>query len=120
LKNDGTVDTNTYLTAHQSLSGYIQTSNTAVLIKNDGTIDTNTYLTSAPVTSVNGQTGAVSLTIPTVPSNETATSGGSTLSVVTTGEKYTWNNKANIWTGTQAQYTALSPNYDANTIYIIS
>jgi len=38
-------------------------------------------------------------TIPTVPSNETAISGGSTLSVVTTGEKYTWNNKANIWTG---------------------
>lgn len=27
LKNDGTVDTNTYLTSHQSLSGYEQTSN---------------------------------------------------------------------------------------------
>jgi hypothetical protein len=40
--------------------------------------------------------------IPTVPSNETAVSGGSTLSLVTTGEKYTWNNKANVWRGTQA------------------
>lgn len=30
------------------------------------------YLTSAPVTSVNGQTGAVSLTIPTVPTNVSA------------------------------------------------
>jgi hypothetical protein len=59
-------------------------------------------------------------TIPTVPSNETASSGGTTLSVVTTGEKYTWNNKANVWSGTQAQYTALSPNYDSNTIYIIT
>jgi hypothetical protein len=59
-------------------------------------------------------------TIPTVPSNETASSGGNTLSVVTTGEKYTWNNKANIWSGTQAQYDALSPNYDSNTIYIIT
>ena len=39
------------------------------LVKNDGTIDTSTYLTTAPVTSVNGQTGAVSLSIPTVPSN---------------------------------------------------
>ena len=59
-------------------------------------------------------------TIPTVPANETATNGGSTLSVVTTGEKYTWNNKASVWSGTQAQYTALSPNYDNNTIYIIT
>ena len=59
-------------------------------------------------------------TIPTVPSNETATLGGSTLSVVTTGDKYNWNNKASIWSGTQAQYDALSPNYDSNTIYIIT
>jgi len=34
-----------YLTQHQSLSDYIQKSQTAGLIKNDGTIDTNTYLT---------------------------------------------------------------------------
>jgi hypothetical protein len=59
-------------------------------------------------------------TIPTVPSNETAASGGSTLSVVTTGDKYNWNNKASIWSGTQAQYDALSPNYDSNIIYIIT
>ena len=57
-------------------------------------------------------------TIPTVPSNETAASGGTALSVVTTGEKYTWNNKANIWRGTQAQYVQLTP--DDNTIYIIT
>ena len=57
-------------------------------------------------------------TIPTVPSSETAVSGGSTLSLVTTGEKYTWNNKANIWRGTQAEYDLLTP--DNNTIYIIT
>ena len=45
LKNDGTVDTNVYLTEHQSLTDYIQKNQTAGLIKNDGTIDTNTYLT---------------------------------------------------------------------------
>jgi len=39
-------------------------------------------------------------TIPSVPSNENAASGGLTLSLVTTGEKYDWNNKANIWRGT--------------------
>ena len=46
VKNDGTIDTNTYLTEHQSLSNYIQKNNTEGLVKNDGTIDTNTYLTS--------------------------------------------------------------------------
>ena len=106
MKNDGSVDTNTYLTSHQDISGkadkvtsatngnfaaldsngnltdsghkhsdyltshqdlsnYVQKSNTTGLLKNDGSVDTNTYLTSAPVTSVNGQTGAVSLSIPT-------------------------------------------------------
>lgn len=34
-----------YLTQHQSLSDYVQKSQTAGLIKNDGTIDTNIYLT---------------------------------------------------------------------------
>lgn len=50
-----------YLTSHQDLSNYVQKSNTTGLLKNDGSVDTNTYLTSAPVTSVNGQTGAVSI-----------------------------------------------------------
>ena len=45
VKNDGTIDTNTYLTQHQSLSNYIEKSNIDGLVKNDGTIDTTTYLT---------------------------------------------------------------------------
>ena len=45
IKNDGTIDTNQYLTQHQSLANYIQKSNTSGLIKSDGTVDTNTYLT---------------------------------------------------------------------------
>lgn len=56
--------------------------------------------------------------IPSVPSNENAASGGSTLSLVTTGEKYDWNNKANIWRGTQAEYDLINTP-DNNTIYII-
>ena len=55
---------------------------------------------------------------PTIPSNENAASGGTTLSVVTTGEKYNWNNKANIWRGTQDEYDLITP--DDNTIYIIT
>ena len=52
--------------------------------------------------------------------SQPATSEGTTLSAVTTGEKYNWNNKANIWKGTQDEYDALDPDYDNNTIYIIT
>ena len=64
----------------------------------------NYIANSSPVTSVNNQTGDVTLNIPTVPSN-----------IVTgTSSSYT------IWVGTQAQYEALSPNYSATTIYLIT
>ena len=53
IKNDGTVDTNTYLTS-SALSNYIQKSNTSGLIKNDGTIDTSTYLTQMKIGSTSG------------------------------------------------------------------
>lgn len=60
----------------------------------------NYIANSSPVTSVNNQTGDV--TIPTVPSN-----------IVTgTSSSYT------IWVGTQAQYEAISTK-DATTIYLI-
>lgn len=64
------------------VSNFISKSDTAGLVKNDGSIDTNTYLTSAPVTSVNGQTGAVSLNIPSAPGtlDTTATTAQSTSS----------------------------------------
>lgn len=43
-------------------------------------------------------TGTVALTsdIPTVPTRGTATSGGTTLSLVNTGDMYTWNNKSQV------------------------
>ena len=40
MKNDGTVDTSTYLTTHQSLSNYIQKSSTTGLLKNNGEVMT--------------------------------------------------------------------------------
>ena len=45
-KTSDLVNDSGFLTSHQSLSDYIQKSQTNGLIKNDGTIDTNTYLTS--------------------------------------------------------------------------
>ena len=46
IKNDGTIDTNSYLTSHQDISNYIQKSSTSGLIRNDGTIDTTAYTTN--------------------------------------------------------------------------
>lgn len=43
LKNDGTVDESTYLTA-SDLTDYVQKSQTAGLLKNDGTIDETQYV----------------------------------------------------------------------------
>ena len=98
----------TGIPASDIASGVIPTVPTALSSFTDdlGSSPTHThsqYLTSAPVTSVNGQTGAVSLSIPTVPSN-----------IVTgTSSSYT------IWVGTQAQYEAISTK-DATTIYLIT
>lgn len=61
------------------ISNCIQKSSTSGLVKNDGTVDTNTYLTSAPVSSVNGQTGAVSLTLGDTNVIETVKVNGSAL-----------------------------------------
>ena len=63
----------------------------------------NYIANSSPVTSVNNQTGDVTLNIPTVPSN-----------IVTgTSSSYT------IWVGTQAQYEDIATK-DATTIYLIT
>lgn len=51
----GVVDLGTVITSHQSLSDYVQKSQTSGLLKNDGTVDTNSY--------------ALSSSIPVVPSN---------------------------------------------------
>lgn len=74
------------------------------------------YLTSAPVTSVNGQTGAVSLTIPTVPSNVSAFTNDAgyttnTGTVTSTGGDVTVNNIQVV--------SALPASPDANTLYLI-
>lgn len=41
-----------YLTQHQSLTNYVQKSNTTGLLKNDGTIDTTSYATSSQISSM--------------------------------------------------------------------
>lgn len=58
VKNDGSIDTNTYLTS-SDLSGYVQTSSTTGLLKNDGTVDTTAYTTNTGTVTSTGGTVAV-------------------------------------------------------------
>lgn len=72
------------------------------------------YLTSAPVTSVNGQTGAVSLTIPSAVTESTVTGWGFTKNsgtVISTGGTVAVNNIQVV--------SALPASPDANTLYLI-
>lgn len=102
-------------------SGVIPTVPTALSSFTDdlGNSPTHThsqYLTSAPVTSVNGQTGAVSLTIPTVPSNVSAFTNDAgyttnTGTVTSTGGTVAVNNIQVV--------SALPASPDANTLYLI-
>lgn len=59
LKNDGSVDTNSYLTS-SSLSNYVQKSSTSGLLKNDGTVDTNAYITSSAISGKEDTSNKVS------------------------------------------------------------
>ena len=70
IKNNGTIDTNTYLTS-SALSNYVQKSSTSGLLKNDGSVDTNTYLTSSAITGM--------LTTSDIANNLTTTASGKVL-----------------------------------------
>ena len=85
----------------------------------DGTNGTNGTTPHIDQTTGNWFIGETNTGVKASFSSESAASEGTTLSVVTTGEKYDWNNKANIWRGTQAEYDLISTP-DDNTIYIIT
>lgn len=55
-----------------------------------------------------------------IPTNKTAASGGTDLSLVTTGDKYNWNNKVSSTTITAIQVVSSMPaSPDSNTLYIV-
>lgn len=65
-------------------------------------IATTEFVANAVAASTSGvsdvridSTSVVSQGVATIPGSKTAASGGTNLSMVTTGEKYTWNNKVN-------------------------
>ena len=71
VKNDGSIDTSTYLTP-SALSNYVQKSSTNGLLKNDGTVDTTSYSTFSG--SYNDLSNK-----PSIPSSSSDLSDGSSL-----------------------------------------
>lgn len=59
------------------------------------TTDKPTTISGYGITDAKIESGAITIGASTI-GNETATSGGTTTSLVTTGEKYTWNNKQGV------------------------
>ena len=93
----GVVDLGTVITEHQSLTNYVQKSQTSGLLKNDGTVDTNTYLTTE-----------------TEPAYTQSAAATLTSSNIVKGVSQSYN----IWSGTQAEYDAITTK-DNNTLYFI-
>lgn len=127
LSQKGTWET--FLTEHQSLSGYVPTSRTinSKALTSDITLSASDVGASASdhthTLSIASDSGTSSLSMSantkykltaggetyifTTPSDTTyesksAASGGTAVSLVTTGEKYTWNNKSELTIGTTA------------------
>lgn len=127
IKNDGTIDTNTYLTS-SDLSGYVQTSNTPGLLKNDGTVDTTSYGTySKPSGGITANDIAPGV-IPTVPTKLSGFTDDLGTSPTHTHSQYLTSNDirtcvtstdiTNIVKMTEAAYALITP--DANTLYILT
>ena len=70
VKNDGSIDTSSYLTS-SALTNYVQKSNTTGLLKNDGSVDTSSYITSSAISGM--------LTSSDIANNLTTTTTGKVL-----------------------------------------
>ena len=102
----GVVDLGTVITAHQDISGKQDklTAGSNIQISNDNTISaTDTKYTAGANVQISGN-NVISATDTTY-SSKTAVSGGTDVSLVTTGEKYTWNNKQDALSA-QTAYSA--------------
>lgn len=125
VKNDGTIDTTTYLSEHQDLSDYIEKSETAGLVKNDGTIDTTQYLSShqslsdvAGIIDVEKQQTAESGYAATYVIKQGSSSSKSQVGVKINIPKDFLVKSGELKTATSADLTTLGSGYEAGDKYI--
>lgn len=104
-----------YLTEHQHLktiNGQSLVGDGDIEIGTGGTIDLSNYYTTAETQS------AITSAITTVEGDLTAHTSNTQVHV-TSEEKSTWNSKANVWCGSEADWSQISGSTSANTIYLI-
>lgn len=112
-----------YLTEHQPLKtinniSLVGTGN--IEIGTGGTIDLSDYYTKSETNNaINGATSGKSDTSAVTAVNDALISHtGNTAMHITSQDKYNWNNKANVWCGSQQEYDAITTKQQ-NTIYLI-
>lgn len=104
-----------YLTEHQpikTINGNSLIGSGDIEIGTGGTIDLSNYYTTAETQS------AITSAITTVEGDLTAHTSNNQIHV-TSEEKNTWNSKANVWCGSEADWSQISGSTSANTIYLI-
>lgn len=104
-----------YLTEHQpikTINGNSLIGTGDIEIGTGGTIDLSNYYTTAETQS------AITSAITTVEGDLTAHTSNNQIHV-TSEEKNTWNSKANVWCGSEADWSQISGSTSANTIYLI-
>lgn len=109
------VENQGYLTEHQHLktiNGQPLVGDGDIEIGTGGTIDLSNYYTTAETQS------AITSAI-TVVEGDISAHTANTQVHVTTEEKNTWNSKANVWCGSEAEWSQISGSTSANTIYLV-
>lgn len=109
------VENQGYLTEHQHLktiNGQSLVGDGDIEIGTGGTIDLSNYYTTAETQS------AITSAI-TVVEGDISAHTANTQVHVTTEEKNTWNSKANVWCGSEAEWSQISGSTSANTIYLV-
>jgi len=109
------VENQGYLTEHQHLktiNGQSLVGDGDIEIGTGGTIDLSNYYTTAETQS------AITSAI-TVVEGDISAHIANTQVHVTTEEKNTWNSKANVWCGSEAEWSQISGSTSANTIYLV-
>ena len=109
------VENQGYLTEHQHLktiNGQSLVGDGDIEIGTGGTIDLSNYYTTAETQS------AITSAI-TVVEGDISSHTANTQVHVTTEEKNTWDSKANVWCGSEAEWSQISGSTSANTIYLV-
>lgn len=113
------VENQNYLTEHQpikTINGISMVGTGDIEIGSGGTTDLSNYYNKQEVDAI--ASGKAETSAVTAVNDALTAHTGNTAMHVSSQEKYNWNNKANVWCGSQQEYDAITTKQQ-NTIYLI-